>query len=74
MNIEQLPTLLTPAGVARELRCAPATLKRRIESGQVVPDFVLVETVGHPGSLVFKTESLPTIVVALATRPKGKAA
>ena len=39
--IENLPTLLTAAGVARELRCAPATLKRRIKAGEVAPDFSL---------------------------------
>ena len=72
MKVEQLPTLLTTAGVSRELRCATATLRRRIESGEVVPDFVLVECAGRPGSMVFRSESLPTIAASLATKPKGK--
>lgn len=71
MNAEiQPPTLLTLTGVARELRCANATLRRRIESGQITPDFVLVETVGRPGSLVFKSERLPEIALVVAQKPK----
>lgn len=68
---EQLPTLLTLTGVARAVPCALATLRRRIEAGRVKPDFVLVETVGRPGSLVFKSERLPEIALLVAQKPKA---
>lgn len=71
MRLDQIPTLLTSAGVARELRCAPATLKSRIEAGIVMPDFVLVETVGRPGSLVFKSDRLPEIALAIVQKQKA---
>lgn len=68
---EPIPTLLTLTGVARETRCCVATLKRRVEDGIIAPDFILVETVGRPGSLVFKSERLPEIALLVAQKPKA---
>lgn len=69
MEGDSKPIFVTLSGLAREANVCNETVRRRVSSGEIVPDAVLVETKGRPGSLLFRSDRLPELLVEI-TRSK----
>ncbi|MFM2294470.1 MAG: hypothetical protein RLZZ350_883 [Verrucomicrobiota bacterium] len=67
----EIKNFLTAAGIARALNVCPATVKRRIQDGDIEPDGLLVESAHRPGSAIFHSERLPEISVTIARKPNS---